>query len=258
MICSRMSLTLALAVMVSSAWAERLPTADEVARIRAAQPLPTQETLDAVKGQNSDNTSRALSRAQRQSKTTPQGGLPTASGLPAINATEGVDIKSLVEKHYKNNQRTFDGQPSQKSAPGLLYFASFSVSDASLERAIDQAERCGAALVIRGLVKGGDFRATVERIAKLLNRRKVSFLIDPTLFSRFDIQRVPTVVLVASGEVPRCEDQDCTSPAPLHWAVAGDVTLDYALEEIVRQAPESETVAQPYLTALHRGFHDGR
>lgn len=230
---------------------ERLPSADEVARIRVEQPLPGLEALEAAKDKNSADTARALSQAQRQSKTSSaaQGG-----GLPAITPAPGVDVQALVEKHYKNSRPSV-GQ--KKGAPGLLYFASFAMPEASLNRIINQAERSGAALVVRGLVKGGDFKATIERMDKLLNRRPVSILIDPTLFSRFDVQRVPTIVLV-SGEIPHCEEQGCASPTPPYWAVAGDVSLDYALEAITRQAPEANAIAQPYLTALRGGFHEGR
>ncbi len=229
---------------------ERLPTADEVARIRAEQPLPGREALEAAKGKHSADTARALSQAQRQGKTpSAQGG-----GLPTITSAPGIDVQALVEKHYKNSRPSV-GQ--KKGTPGLLYFASFAMPEASLNRTIDQAARSGAALVVRGLVKGGDFKATIERMDKLLNRRPVSILIDPTLFSRFDVQQVPTIVLV-SGEVPHCEEQGCASPTPPYWAVAGDVSLDYGLEAIVRQAPEASATAQPYLTALRGGFHEGR
>lgn len=230
---------------------ERLPSADEVARIRAEQPMPGKETLEAAKGKHSAETARALTQAQRQGKTSSatQGG-----GLPAIPLAPGVDVQALVEKHYQNSRPTV-GQ--KKGTPGLLYFASFAMPEASLNRTIDQAARSGAALVVRGLVKGGDFKATIERMDKLLNRRPVSILIDPTLFSRFDVRQVPTIALV-SGEVPHCEEQGCASPMPPYWAVAGDVSLDYALEAIVRQAPEANTTAQPYLAALRGGFHEGR
>lgn len=230
---------------------ERLPSTDEVARIRAEQPMPGREALEATKGKYSADTARALSQAQRQGKASSaaQGG-----GLPAITPGPGVDVQALVERHYKNN-RPAEGQ--KKGTPGLLYFASFAMPEASLDRTIDQAERSGAALVVRGLVKGGDFEATIERMGKLLNRRKVSILIDPTLFSRFDVRQVPTIVLV-SGEVPHCEEQGCASPTPPYWAVAGDVSLDYALEAITRQAPEARATAQPYLAALRGGFHEGR
>ena len=237
-------------------WAERLPTADEVTRIRAEQPLPSQEALGAVKGKNSDDTAQALEQAQRQQQGRTPTGIALPQGLPAIGKGEGVNIQSLVEKHYQSQRDTLEGR--QKSTPGLLYFASFSLPDATLDRTVAQADRSGAALVVRGLVKGGDFRVTLERMDKVLKGRKVSILIDPTLFTRFEIQHVPTVVLVAGGEAGRCDDQVCATPAPPHWAVAGDVSLEYALEAIVRLAPEAEAAARPYLTALRGGFHEGR
>lgn len=238
-----------------AAWsAERLPTPADVARIRVEQPLPGKEALDKVGPKNTEDTARALRQAQHQSSGDGRAATP---GLPVLSdKPEGVDVRALVEKHYNSHRPSFEG--GQKTTPGLLYFASFSVPEASLDRTIDQAEKSGAALVLRGLVKGGDFRATAERLGKLLKGRRVSFLIDPTLFTRFEIERVPTVVLISDGEVPRCEDQACNAPVPPHWAIAGDVSIDYALEAIVRQAPEAASTAQPYLAALRGGFHEGR
>lgn len=246
---------IALAASLAPARAERMPTPDDVSRIQTEQPLPSQEALDAVKGKNSSETAQTLGQARRQTQI---GVAADGPRLPALGGTpEGIDVKALVEKHYGANRQTSAGNANDRT-PGLLYFASLSVPETSLDRIIDQAVLSGAALVLRGLVKGGDLRATAERLGQLLKGREVAFLIDPTLFTRFDVRQVPAVVLVAGNGTARCADQACADPTPPHWAVAGDVSLDYALESIVRLAPEAGAAADPYLAKLRSTSHDGR
>lgn len=244
--------------LAAPAIAERMPTPDDVSRIQTEQPLPSQEALDAATGKNTSDTARALGQARRQTRAGGmKGSAPATPGLPVIRDGEGIDVQALVEKHYGANRQTA-ADTGKDHTPGLLYFASLSVPEASLDRIIDQAVLSSAALVLRGLVKGGDLRATAERLGQLLKGREVAFLIDPTLFTRFEVRQVPAVVLMAGSGAARCADQACADPTPPHWAVAGDVSLDYALESIVRLAPEAASAANPYLAKLRRTSHDGR
>jgi conjugal transfer pilus assembly protein TrbC len=230
--------------------AERLPTTAEIEQVRIEQPLPSDSALNALKFKNSIDTAEAFKQTERKLRDS------INSGLPNIGTPEGVDIQSLVDQHYANRQ-IFEGSEDNAQGAGLLYFASFSIPKASLERVIDQAERCNATLVLRGLAKDRDLRETAELIGELLKGRKVSFLIDPTLFSRFSVTQAPTIVLT-SGDIPRCVESNCNTPLPTYWAVAGDVSLDYALTAIVHQSPDASETATPYLAALQRGFHDAR
>lgn len=247
---------LCMALLTSSAaWAaaaERMPvpTPAEIEKARADHRLPTPEQMGAVHGKNQKDTERALREAARGANT-------------PFNITPGtgMDIGALVEK-YRQNKSAFDPEAQQArrdAQQGLLLFVSLSMPAVSLDRAIDQAAATGAALAVRGLIKPGDLNGTAERMGKLLKNRKVSFLIDPTLFHKFAITQVPTVVVLPGKALPRCEDSVCATPAPPHWAVSGDVSLDYALEAIGRAAPEARTMVEPYLAQLRRGgFHERR
>lgn len=234
-----------------AAAAERMPvpTQAEIEKARVEHPLPSPEQLEAVRGKNRQDTERALREAQKGAATTP------------INITPGagIDIGALVEK-YQQNQHVFDPEAAQakrNEQQGLLLFVSLSMPAASLDRAIDQAAQVGGALVVRGLIKPGDLNGTAEHMGKLLKNRNVSFLIDPTLFHKFDIRQVPALVLLPGKTLPRCENNACNTPTPPHWAISGDVSLDFALEAIERAAPEARTAVEPYLARLRRGgFYD--
>ncbi|MGQ0699412.1 MAG: TrbC family F-type conjugative pilus assembly protein, partial [Panacagrimonas sp.] len=62
-----------------------------------------------------------------------------------------------------------------------------------------------------------------------------SLAIDPTLFTRFGVDRVPTVVLPLQA-LRSCSEQVC--PVPQHVKVAGEAGLDYLLGQIERKAHE--------------------
>ena len=66
---------------------------------------------------------------------------------------------------------------------------------------------------------------------------KVAFQIDPQSFERFAVDRTPTFVLVRAGAQPvSCGDAQCFRN-DAYVSVSGDVSLDYALEFMQRQAP---------------------
>jgi conjugal transfer pilus assembly protein TrbC len=73
---------------------------------------------------------------------------------------------------------------------GLYIFVSLSLPDESLKLLSRQAKELGGNLVIRGLVQNS-FKETHARLKKL----GIPIDIDPTLFERFEVTRIPTFVL---------------------------------------------------------------
>lgn len=169
----------------------------------------------------------------------------------------------------------------------LLVFISASVPRESLRRLAQQAASVGAPLVLRGVV-GNDFPATAAFMRDILGependgkppatssknvltwtpeatpkgretgisrvnsqgQSKPRAMIDPTLFARFDVRQVPAVVLVPDGACV-AGIRACPHATPAHAHVAGDVTLDYALDHIARTHPEAKSVADALLARL--------
>jgi len=89
-------------------------------------------------------------------------------------------------------------------AQEIYYLFSFSVPHQSLVQAASQAEKTGAVMVLRGLVED-NWSITLRKVLAILRDSKSSpqVAIDPTLFERFKVQRVPAVVGVCDDGTVR-------------------------------------------------------
>ena len=147
-----------------------------------------------------------------------------------------VDIVALLRRFQMAGSGVLT-RPMRSNAQ-LIVFVSASIPDASLRRLVSDAGVHGARLVFRGLV-GYGMRSMAAFMHKLLkgggNRARVS--IDPVLFKQFRITRVPTFVLVPAGKCPS-DRLHCQEAVASAVSIAGDVSLEYALEHIERTHPE--------------------
>ena len=108
---------------------------------------------------------------------------------------------------------------------------------------------------------------TLAAVGELIETRRVSWVIDPDAFTRFQVSSAPTFVLTLADEpvagapafgpvpeLPRCRGNSCTSPAleASYLSISGDVSLDYALDAIVRRNPEAAPRASAILQRLRK------
>ena len=183
---------------------------------------------------------RALSAAGQAGRKAPAG--LAGTDFPEIDeqalAKAREDIKALL-----SNPRvaTPAGSPSDGNEPRPLVFVSFSMPEASLRSLLAEAARVESPVVLRGLVDNS-MKRTVARLGELLGtgdssettgEPSPSLAIDPTLFERFGVDKVPTFVLPLDTIAP-CTPEGC--PVPTHLKVAGDVSLVYALGVMAREA----------------------
>ena len=131
---------------------------------------------------------------------------------------------------------TSNSSSTQREQSALRVFVTLDMPAASLKGLADQAARSGAVLVLRGL-KNNSMRTTLTALQALIGERQVAWQIDPEAFKHFRVERAPTFVLLTGG-------------SGSFAAVAGDVSLDYALHAMERQVPASKPHAQPFLTRL--------
>ena len=203
----------------------------------AAEPAwPSQETIDRIR------QARPLPDKQAIERT------PIPMPPKVAPAAGGTDIEALVRKHAAAGSPSRE-QPAQSA---LRVFVTLDMPAASLKGLADQAARSGAVLVLRGL-KDHSMRATIEAVQALIGERQVAWQIDPEGFKRFAVERAPTFVLLTGGAGGAAGESTCTVDCPLassFVAIAGDVSLDYALHAMVRQVPGSRPHAQPFLTRL--------
>lgn len=94
----------------------------------------------------------------------------------------------------------------------ILVFVSFSMPELSLKELSRNARKYNARMILRGIYKDS-FKKTAEKILEI-DKKGLSLEIDPKLFKKYGIKKVPTFVLVEGGsEIAR---------------LSGNVTLEYA------------------------------
>lgn len=114
--------------------------------------------------------------------------------------------------------------------PTVMILASLGMPKASLQALLRQAERYQVPIVIRGLYQNS-FEKTVERVQSLiLTKNQAPILsgveINPTVFKRFAITRVPAFIVVKEGA---CESK-APCPSSDFDVVMGNISLPNALE----------------------------
>jgi len=200
------------------------PSAQEIDRALQANPFPTPDRIGA--------------------QTVP---LP-----PRVNPQRpAIDIEALARSKVHLPHTVATAAPAGTAPTGLRIFITLEMPRASLELLTDQAARSGAVLVLRGL-KAQSMRATLDAVRTLIGERNVAWLIDPEAFARFAVRHAPTFVLTlnhTASETPLGCSTGCVTPATF-VSVAGDVSLDYALEAIMRRRPEAAPRAEPILKRL--------
>jgi conjugal transfer pilus assembly protein TrbC len=169
---------------------------------------------------------------------------------PRVNPQRGaIDIEALVRGKI---QIPNAGAASGTVPAPLRIFITLDMPRASLQLLTDQASRAGAVLVLRGL-KSQSMRETVAIVGELIGERKVAWVIDPEAFTRFAVRQAPTFVLAltdaVSNDAAGSCGSGCVTPAGF-VSVAGDVSLDYALEAIMRRKPEAAPRAESILKRL--------
>lgn len=144
------------------------------------------------------------------------------------------------------NQHSFEAAPPPTTpfTDGPLVFVSFSMPEPLIVDYLKQAKRWNAQVVLRGAING-DIPTTFARVQALIEKHDVQgVMIDPTLFQRFGIQRVPAMVLPLEPLKP-CEAQGCGTPK--HIKAFGDVSIDSFLQTVTRLGDRGE---QQKATAL--------
>jgi conjugal transfer pilus assembly protein TrbC len=212
-----------------------------MARALKAQPLPAPERL-------ATQPPRAIPRIEPNAGTTPAAGT--------------IDIAAMA----RQGAVLTTPPPAANGSSALRIFITLDMPRGSLQRLVDQAARSGATLVLRGL-KSQSMRQTLAAVSELIETRRVSWVIDPDAFTRFRVSAAPTFVLTLADEpvpgspglgtapdLPRCDGSSCTAPAAQasYLSVSGDVSLDYALDAMLRHSPEAAPRASAFFQRLRK------
>ena len=217
-----------LAAGISLAQAPRWPDAKDIERARKAHPFPQADRLGAQP-------------------------VPAPPRVNLPPATVPTDIEALA----RSGARLGSAAAQTTATSPLRIFITLEMPRASLQLLTDQAARSGATLVLRGL-KANSMRETLAAVSTLIGERQVAWVIDPEAFTRYRVERAPTFVLTLAAPAagpsgrddpgPGC-GTDCPTPAAF-TSVSGDVSLDHALETLLRRRPDAAPLVAPLLKRL--------
>jgi conjugal transfer pilus assembly protein TraW len=96
-------------------------------------------------------------------------------------------------------------RPSALESPGrVLIFASLAIPVATLRALLEEASAADAVLILRGVPRGSSIQGAIARLRSLLTAgaKTPNVVIDPTLFLRYQVTRVPTLILLREREAP--------------------------------------------------------
>lgn len=235
----------ALGLAASVACAQQAPgrtvTDQDMERARRKQPVITDADIERARRTNRMPTEQELTRVPVPSS-------PNVDALPQPSSSRPIDLEALA-RGYEGAIASAIPTSGLGTGPGLLIFVSFAMPQRTLMRLVDQAARSRGTLVLRGFINGS-LKETVAKVQQLIGDRKVGFQIDPQAFDRFSVAATPTFVLVREGAQPAdCGAGTCFA-ADAFVSVAGDVSLDYALEYFQRTAPAFNKDAAGFLQRL--------
>jgi conjugal transfer pilus assembly protein TrbC len=216
-----------LAPCVALAQAPQWPTAEDIERVQKATPFPSADRL---------------------------GSQPVPLPPKVVPQRGSIDIEAIARSKVRVPASAVDplGADPLVAEPSLRIFITLEMPQASLRLLVEQAARSGAVLVLRGL-KARSMRETLAAVRDLMGNRNVAWVIDPEAFTRFGVHQAPSFVLSLDDATTDGAQRSCASGCVTHSAfvsVAGDVSLDYALETIMRRRPEATPRAEPFLKRL--------
>lgn len=211
-------------------------TTDGSSPIPGVAPVfPTGQTLEAERARIESERKTMFSDDNPQA-------LHAPNAFPAIDAPQArqIDIEDLLRRYEGKAQARSNGDD-------LMVFASFSMPTESLKQLVTSVAKVGGSVVLRGF-KNNSYRQTVQAIAAL-GEARTSVNIHPKAFAQYKVTAVPAFVIARKDATDKLDAQGCALPET-YAAIAGDVSLDYALSEIAKRSPAMSDLAQRYLRPL--------
>lgn len=146
-------------------------------------------------------------------------------------------------------------QGQQVPRGDLILFVSMSMPPAMIRAYTEQARRFGATIVMRGLVDN-KMSSTRQRLADL-NPGEAGWQINPEAFTKFKVNKVPTIVLATAESASVMED-GCAPPGT-YASISGDIQIAAALDRFaLRAQPEVASLARLIIAADRAAGAPGR
>lgn len=192
--------------------AELLPEIKEVLKVKPAEPTKLPEN----------------GYGKQVINVTPQDPIKEKKAVRDVMAA----IQQLQPKSAREQEVPVAGEQEE-----LLVFLSFSMPESMIKQYIEQAAIYKARVVFRGTVSG-DLKMSENQklIYDMKPRRMASVEINPTLFVRYAVTKVPTFAVGKYGQMPGYTKEGCLPPANFA-TISGDISIPYALKEIQKSGP---------------------
>jgi type-F conjugative transfer system pilin assembly protein TrbC len=187
---------------------------------------------DAVKLSNSGEFLKALKQQQEQVKQAELTGVNGGMQIPQYFDEERN--KRYLQQALGANAEIQTQETTDVVSPMVL--VSFSMPESQLKALLIEASEIGAAVVLSGLYKDS-FEETVKRVGEIAGRNDLGIAIDPTVFTRFDVQGVPYFILPVEPLKP-CTESGCEKPKAV--TAQGSATFEYFLEAVTRLGEKDE------------------
>lgn len=144
------------------------------------------------------------------------------------------EIQNFVATLQDQNL-TQNPQPKHKSVPPnpvaeLYLFVSFSLGEKALLNLAQEARAYGATLILKGFIEGS-YAKTVKALQAIITKTGQGFIIDPELFTLFNVKAVPTYVLSKPFQLNALE----RNQTPMHDHIQGHISPQYALEKFAKE-----------------------
>lgn len=172
------------------------------------------------------------------------------SNVESLARQGGINLDELIAQH---NQIARNQVLPQRDV--LLVFVSLSMPKDALIRVGKDTNRAGGKILFRGF--HNNKLSEMYKAIKFLNEAGITDIaVDPESFKRYNIKHVPTYVIArveeSAEQLPACRG-DAVCRERSYVAIAGDVTLDYALDKMLDRAPPTFVSSlKEYLRRLGR------
>lgn len=217
--------------------------------------MPDQNALDDARRRTTEALSQARSESQRPNvdHVMPSAGVLATQPVSAMPRIEPSRIP-LDREELATRILQFQSLATPRRDVELLVFVSLSIPTVTLRLLAEQVDRAGGALFIRGL-KGDSMQQTLSEVERVLDGQNVSWQIHPESFRRYNITQVPAFVLARPQPDCGASAQTCSQTAVDQDAfvkLAGDVSVEYALDTIGRNAPSWHSPVETMLASVRR------
>ena len=209
-----------------------------------------QKRADAVEAEVKAFASQVKSRGDAmrgQAQDVAAGG---QANLQRAAAAAKGDRQALVDLDGMVKGADFKSEAGQ--APQLIVFVSLSMPPESLKPLLHDVAKAGGVAVFQGF-PGNSVKAFVQGLSKVVGDKDGygAIGVDPRLFRAFGVTAVPQIVAVSS-DFDVCDGFHCTTQAPPHDLIMGNVTLRYALETFAGGGGPGALVAAHALKSLDK------